>query len=120
MVVPKMEYLQALSMYCVSSMIINWRSQQSTRLSSSSATDTFMLARRSFRLATHLFDDGADGDRFGMNGDVAGVEARGGEQARGQLAEQAGLFVDEGHQFRLRGREPAHFRQAGCRRRGWR
>ena len=40
-----------------------------------------------------------------MNGDFSGVEAGGGEQARGEIVEQAGLFVDERDQFRLARRE---------------
>ncbi len=52
MVVPKLEYLHALSMYWVSSMTINCRSQLSTRFSSSISMATFMLASRSFRLAS--------------------------------------------------------------------
>ena len=59
MVVPKIEYLQALSMYCVSSMTINWRSQSDTRPSSGRSMATFMLASRSLRLATTSSISGA-------------------------------------------------------------
>ena len=112
MVVPKMEYLQALSMYCVSSMTINCRSQQMTRLLVFKSNDDLHAGQPVSQAGHHLFNQRADAHRLRVNGNLAGIEARRGEQARGQFAQQPGLLVDEGHQFGLRRRQVAHLAQA--------
>ena len=54
-----------------------------------SLTATFMLASRSFRLATTSSIKRLHAHLLDVNGNLAGVEPRRGQQARGQLAQQA-------------------------------
>ena len=67
-----------------------------------------------FEAAHDLFDERSRIHALHVNGNFAGIQPRRGEQARGQVAQQTGLLVDQRYQLGLPRRKMAHLAQA-CR-----